>query len=156
MFSYEQLDAIADAYCPLMGLMSLGLVVFPLQKKDWKGALKRLLLFLSFLLLVYGLMFTDQALDIWPRMGLDYSTHAALALACVCFLSLTAKRLTGVWGASFVAYAGLMLYQRYHTLADVLTTAIVVLPLFWLALQGLTRISAAADESYDFKLVPRI
>lgn len=156
MFSYEQLDVIADAYCPLLGIFSLGLVLYPLRAKAWKDAFRRLLLLVSFLVFVYGWMFLDKALGIWPHFGLDYSTHTGLALALASFLALTARRLTGVWGASFVVYLLLMLYQRYHTLSDILTTLLVLLPLFWLKAQGFARFSASADEPYDFKLIPRI
>jgi hypothetical protein len=82
--------------------------------------------FLAAALVAYGLMFLDRHLGIWPAFGLDYSTHTATALGLVILLSIEARKLAGVWSISFVCYVLLMLYQRYHTVADVVTTAVAV------------------------------
>jgi hypothetical protein len=124
--SYETLDAIADAYNPLLALVSLLLIAARVFKAKWKLAGVGMAGFMTVALVAYGLMFLDRHLGIWPAFGLDYSTHTATALGLVILLSIEARRLATLWSISFICYVLLMLYQRYHTVADVVTTAVAV------------------------------
>ncbi|MFC1749981.1 hypothetical protein ACFL2V_14370 [Pseudomonadota bacterium] len=126
MTTFEKLDAIADTYSPLLLLILLFYVVSAAYKKNWLEL--ELLLFSSVLGLgvVYGLMFLDKAVIIWERIGLDYSTHTAFAVCLVFVLAKITRRFTKSLIASLVLYVLLMLYQKYHTLADVVTTALVI------------------------------
>lgn len=76
--------------------------------------------------LVYGMLLIDNALQLWPSLGLDYSTHTALAIALVVPLwhCCEHKKLRGFWALSLLAYAGLMRYQQYHSWADMIATAL--------------------------------
>jgi hypothetical protein len=74
----------------------------------------------------YGFMFLDRRLNIWPAFGLDYSTHTAIALGLVIFLSFNMRKLVTFWIGSLVSYVLLMWYQRYHTIADIATTGVAV------------------------------
>jgi hypothetical protein len=128
MPDYETLDAIADAYIPSLGLIWLAVSLAAFAARSWRLGGWRLLLGLSGLAVGYAVMFLDEALGIWPRLGLDYSTHTALAIAFVAVNGRLLPRLWALWGASLAAYMGLMLYQEYHSALDVLTTAAVVAP----------------------------
>lgn len=126
MSSYETLDAIADAYTPLLALAGFALLLRPLFALRWQVLGIRLSRLAAGALVAYGLMFVDNRLLLWPAMGLDYSTHTAVALVLVMFLSAHMARARRLCWISLFAYALLMLYQRYHTIADIVTTAAVV------------------------------
>ena len=81
-------------------------------------------------LIAYGLIFLDNKLQLWPALGLDYSTHTAVALVLVVYLLANSLKASWFWLTSLVGYVLLMLYQRYHTVADIMTTAIVVAILY--------------------------
>jgi hypothetical protein len=137
MPSYETLDAIADAYTPFLLAASLAMVLVAAIKAEWRLAGRRLLAVIGMLAIAYGLMFLDRRFDLWPAFGLDYSTHTAVTVGLVAFLAVDKPRFAAVWATSLVAYFLLMLYQRYHTGADIATTAIVVAVPSWLMLAWL-------------------
>lgn len=131
MPSYDTLDVIADLYNPLLALISLLFSVAGLFKAQWKLTGLRLLAFAVVAFIAYGFQLLDHYLNIWPTFGLDYSTHTAVALGLTIFLSLNLRKLTILWIGLFVGYVLLMLYQRYHTIADIATTGVVVgIPIF--------------------------
>lgn len=119
---------LADLYAPLLvvfSLIRLGRVLL----RDRQRAVEDGLRLLGMLVWVYGLMGLDLALTIWGRWGADYSTHTAFALAFVLFLARNSLAAV-LWGLSLVLYAILMILLGYHTLADILSTALVlILPL---------------------------
>jgi len=132
------LDLIADAYIPALTLFTIAL----LWKEFREGRIKhvinsslRLVLSVNF---IYLMMFIDQALGIWPALGLDYSTHTALALVFVTFIGIKSVKLRVASTLSIMLYAALMIYQEYHSLLDILTTALVILSaIYWLQLKSL-------------------
>lgn len=134
MPSYETLDAIADAYTPLLALVSLTLIVIPLFSSWWLLAGVRLLTVTVVLFIAYGLMFLDGRFEIWSTFGLDYSTHTAVALGLATFVAINNPKLTIVLFGSLIAYVLLMLYQRYHTVSDIAVTGAVVIVPTWLVL----------------------
>lgn len=126
MLTYAQLDHVADAYNPLLGMIWLFLVARPLLRSQWSASFGRFALGLSCLLIAYGLMLLDHALSLWPFVGLDYSTHTAVAVAfAVAIISCSPGSRIAV-AASLLAYFGLMLYQQYHTVLDIFSTLLVV------------------------------
>jgi len=145
-FNYEQWDAVADSYIPILFLISL-VVVAVLARQRGRATLKRYLLYFGLSLTTcYGLMFIDKSLGIWPRVGLDYSTHTALALVFAVFICKEREVWSGLAvSASFVAYAALMVYQHYHSIADIATTAVAVLPCYWLA-HAVAKARTASDD----------
>lgn len=126
--SFEQLDAIADSYIPL--LLILFLVGFGRNTyrfwPNYRAPLFSFLYLVGLLVISYGLMFFDNTVRLWPALGLDYSTHTAVALSLV-FALCTVFPVQWKWLAgSMLAYAGLMLYQEYHSVMDILTTSLVI------------------------------
>lgn len=126
MFSYETLDAIADSYNPVLALASLAFIAASVFRAQWRLVVLRLSAFIVIVFVAYGLMFLDRRLNIWPAFGLDYSTHTAVALGLVLFLSFSIPRWAALWVCSFISYVLLMLYQRYHTITDITTTGLAV------------------------------
>ncbi len=126
MLSYETLDAIADSYNPSLAVISLVFIAVSLFKSQWRQAGLRFAGFAMIAVIAYSLMLLDSRLNIWPAFGLDYSTHTAVALGLVLFLSFTIPRFVYFWFGSLVGYALLMLYQRYHTVSDIVMTGIAV------------------------------
>lgn len=126
MPTYETLDQIADAYIPLLAIISFGLILYPLFRARWRLCGLRLFTLFMLLFVAYGLMFLDRQFQIWPRFNLDYSTHTAVALVLVAFLAGNAPRFTLPLIASFVAYLILMLYQGYHPVSDIVVTGLAV------------------------------
>jgi len=82
------------------------------------------------LVVAYAIMFVDNHLSLWPQFNMDYSTHTAVALVLVVNLWVMMNFLQGIWSVSLLVsllgYFLLMLYQQYHTVADILSTAVVV------------------------------
>lgn len=101
---------------------------------------------------VWGIMLIDNALRIWLRFGLDYSTHTGLVLIFVLpfiwrwqrlqaqtldaqhqhALASIASRQSIFATLSLVIYAGLMKFLGYHSWMDMLTTSVLLVPgLYW-------------------------
>ncbi len=158
LLTYQQWDAIADSYIPLMAVLSVVHVVYlflsgSVLKKvlTWaniKSLVVRVFTITACVAWVYGLMYLDSHFKIWPSLSinnqvLDYSTHTALALVFSGYLfSANIKREPArayLSMISMVLYLLLMKYQNYHTFADMLTTAVVVLPPMYLLLNRMSK-----------------
>lgn len=124
--NYDTLDAIADSYIPLLLILFLTGFVKNLYQlwPNYRAPVLSLLYLISLLVITYGLMFFDNAARIWPAIGLDYSTHTAVALSLVFALCQAFPMLWKWFVLSMLAYAGLMLYQEYHSFLDICSTAI--------------------------------
>ena len=126
--TYQQLDIIADAYIPIL-LMSVVIGLFKHGREN--GVIKayeNTAPFVIGVVYIYTLMLVDNKIQIWPAMSLDYSTHTALALVFVSGISLWGKRQLAIATFSMFCYSALMLYQKYHTFLDILSTSLAVLP----------------------------
>ncbi|MFL0801013.1 MAG: hypothetical protein K6L80_11220 [Agarilytica sp.] len=134
--SYHQLDIVADSYIPLLLLTSVLFVIRDAHSQGFSKALTHILILLSCITAAYSVMFFDLWLTLWPRVGMDYSTHTAVAWVFVVFLfkrTKTEKKINIIQSlvmVSMTAYLGLMCYQKYHTALDLITTSLVVAPLF--------------------------
>ena len=126
MLDYETLDIIADTYIPALAILSILNLSRSAIARNW-GRLSLEVLFLVYAFtLAYGLMFIDNQFALWPTFGLDYSTHTAVAMVLVVFLGLRIKSAWAFWLGSLVGYALLMLYQDYHSISDIITTALAL------------------------------
>jgi hypothetical protein len=122
------LDAIADSINP--SLLVLALIAPWIQRRRPPWAFWGCT-FLS-LVVVYVIQFLDHQLMLWPRAGLDYSTHTAFAVAVIVSLGAFDRRWFFILLPVLIAYATLMMYLEYHSLADILTAALVIGPPTWL------------------------
>ncbi len=126
--SYETLDAIADSVNPILGLIAL---TWPwLQwRRQWRRAALHVLLTLLSVALAYAMSALDRTFGWWPSLGLDFSTHTALCVTLIVSLCFVRRSLAALWIGVFIAYAALMVYQDYHSVADICTTLLAVLPI---------------------------
>ena len=133
---YECWDQIADGINPALALIAIGALAFSGGAKEYGRALWAMVLVIG-LMFVYLMQWVDRAVSIWAQWGGDYSTHTAFAVAVVGALSALGRRWAIVFGSVFVLYVLLMLYQRYHSIADIVSSggllAIVVFGLDRLA-----------------------
>jgi len=133
MLTFDQLDFIADLYIPVLVLISLYFLVKMFCLKFIFKALVQTALMGGAVVFIYCLMFVDRYFLIWESLGLDYSTHTALALVFIVFLALKGFRLMLFVLLSMLLYAGLMVYQDYHSVLDIVSTGMAVTPvLMWL------------------------
>lgn len=147
MLSFELLDKLADSYTPLLGVTWLALVGRPLISKHWRQALWRLFFGLFALVIAYSLMWADHAFLWWRAIGLDYSTHSAVALALAVVIGTSSRRFAIPVAVTLFIYFALMIYQRYHTVADIASTvAALAGPLAALAYALLGRVAAANNS----------
>jgi hypothetical protein len=117
------LDAVADSFNPLIAAFALAL---PLLRKPRRpraiaaysvaGAMA--------IAMVYVIRAIDAHLQIWDAMGLDFSTHSAFAASVAVSIGVFSRRARLPLLVLVLAYFGLELLLRYHTLADVLSSAL--------------------------------
>jgi hypothetical protein len=121
------LDKIADVTNPalagwLVAHVYLGTKNKTLSGNAWLAALLPIAL-------VYVVKTFDSKLHLWKSISADYSTHSALAAALVialCFLDRPRRALAI---AIFVAYEILIWLLGFHTLLDIGSTLLIVVPL---------------------------
>jgi hypothetical protein len=130
---FETLDKIADSYIPALAAVFFFTLAFRAMRKpgERRGLLRVFLFFAGMLGVSYGIKFLDRVWHLWASVGLDYSTHTAVALTVVMSLCAVARKFWIMIVASLVLYALLMVYQKYHTPADIVST---VIPLALVAL----------------------
>jgi hypothetical protein len=133
MQSYDALDHVADSINPLFGVVALAL---PWLRRPTQA--RRALLMNALTLAAVALAYCGQLLDahfqLWPRFGLDYSTHTAVFTAIASSLWQHGRAWQYSIASVGAGYAALMLWQRYHSVMDIVTTAgvmLVVLVFFW-------------------------
>ncbi|MEA3373125.1 MAG: hypothetical protein U9Q62_05465 [Campylobacterota bacterium] len=126
MPDYATLDIIADAYNPILLLLTLYATAASICMKQWRLAGTKVLLILIGAIIAYGWMLVDSHYGIWPSMGMDYSTHTATASVMAIFLFFFLKKIRAAVVVSLILYIYLMLYQEYHTLGDIASTGLFV------------------------------
>lgn len=126
--TYENLDRIADAFVPAQAIVVLVSAFVHLARQRFRLVGRLLVLLVLGLVLVYAMMHADNHYGFWPALGLDYSTHASIALMLTITLIVAVRGFWWLWCALVFAYLGLCLYQRYHSVADIATTALYLLP----------------------------
>lgn len=94
--------------------------------KNWRKLILQTFSLIFYLGVAYAGMFIDLNFGIWARLGLDYSTHTALSLSIVMWLNYRVPRFVILWNMTLVAYFLLMLYQKYHSFADIITTSLPI------------------------------
>ncbi len=107
--TYAQLDHIADAVNPLLGVAGVAGALWLLRARAQQFLLRALL----------ATVVVQQSAKLVQHLGWlgpkFPSTHFAVALCLATFLALLHRRLVPVAAAVIVAYGALMLWQHYHT-----------------------------------------
>jgi hypothetical protein len=127
VFCDNPLDCAADLVNPGLVLLVVATPLLIGRRRTSGGTARRLwLATVLTLAAAYALAGLDAALHLWVRLGLDYSTHTAVAVALAASLGLWRRRLLAPLILVVAGYAVLMVRLRYHTLGDITTTAAVV------------------------------
>lgn len=128
MLTDAELDGIADAIDPLLLFFTIVApqLLFSHLRKDQSLRFYRAAG--AGLGNVYLWQWLDNQFRFWPSLGLDYSTHTAFAVTLI--VSLSVLRRNWLWGLVplLLVYAMLMKYLHYHTLLDMITTALIIMP----------------------------
>lgn len=134
MFGLSFWALVADAYIPALLLACLAIIADAARLGEWRRVVLRLTSVLSGAGIAFGVGWLDSRYGFWPRLGMDYSTHTAVALVLGLFLLLNLRRGRWLGLGSLPAYGLLMGYLGYHSVADMLSTAVVVAVLYgaWL------------------------
>jgi hypothetical protein len=123
MTTYEFLDHIADSVNPTLGLLALAAPWLPKHRNLQPSPLARM----AGAVLCVGIAHLGHIFDrftgLWPAFGLDYSGHSAVCVALLVSLGHLGRRWRAASVCIGIGYAALMMYQGYHTLADIVTTA---------------------------------
>ena len=99
------------------------------------------------LALVYVLHFADRPLGLWGSLGLDFSTHTAVAVSLA--TSMACSRLRWLWllVPLLGAYSVVMVeIENHHSWADVITSVPLPILLTWLS-QRLIGVGAAGPAA---------
>jgi hypothetical protein len=124
---FRVLDKIADATNIALALWLLAILITGVKNKTLsRGAWLAALLPIA---LVYVVKAFDDKWHLWKSIGADYSTHSALAAALVialCFLDRPRRALAI---AVFIIYEILIWLLGFHTLLDIGSTLLIVVPL---------------------------
>jgi len=139
--TYEQLDAIADGVNPALAILTLVLPFFIRPSIPHSRGLFFLATAIS-MTIMYLIGWVDKLLGVWAAFQLDYSSHTGFAVVLLISLSIWRRNLIPPSALILLSYITLMLYQQYHTVPDIVTTAAVIGSLtivFQLAILGLYR-----------------
>lgn len=126
MTTYELLDLIADSVNPTLGVLALSLPWLPTYRARRPPPWIRVAGAVLCIAIAYAGHALDALTNAWPAMGLDYSGHSAVCVALLVSLGHLGRGWVVASVVIGVAYAALMMYQGYHTLADIVTTAVPV------------------------------
>lgn len=127
---FRVLDGIADATNLLLLFWLLAVLVIGSRRRTlgWRAWLASLLC----IAVVYLVKEIEEDFKIWKSFSSDYSTHSALAAALVISLCFLDRARRGVALAVFAAYELLIVLLGFHSILDVVSTLLVVVPLMLL------------------------
>ena len=120
--TYAQLDHIADAVNPLLGVAVVAGALWLWRGQAWNFLLRAVL---ATLIVQQSAKLVQHLGWLGPKFP---STHFAVALCLATFLALLHRKLLPVAAAIVVAYGALILKQQYHTPLEMLG-AIYAIPL---------------------------
>ncbi len=130
---YRVLDTLADA--TNIGLIGWLLAVLALKTKNGAANWKCWGAIIMSVAVVYIVKSIDSKMHLWERLNLNYSTHSALAAALVLSLCFLDRKWRAAAVSVFLAYEVLQMFLGFHSLLDITSTLVVVLPLMWLCLK---------------------
>lgn len=144
---FRVLDGLADATNYLLLLWLLAVLIIGARSKLLTG--RAWLAPLLSIAAVYVVKTIEGKFDLWERAGWNYSTHSALAAAVVMSLFFLDRSRRFIALAAFGIYEILIVLLGFHTIADIASTLLVIVPIAWLchALLGREQRISAAEES---------
>ena len=127
---FRILDGIADATNILLAVWLLAVLVIGVRRGAWGG--RAWLASLLCVVVVYLVKAVEKHFGIWESFNSDYSTHSALAVALVISLCVLERPRRALALGVFVAYEILIVLLGFHSILDIVSTLLVVVPLMLL------------------------
>jgi len=116
---------VADAVAPLLALLALLNPAIRPPLGDRRAVLRYLVATALGVGCIYLVAGVDVWLGLWSRAGLDYSTHTAFVATLAISLGRSRPRWAWTLGAVVLLYALLIFALGFHSLGDIITSAIV-------------------------------
>lgn len=136
MLSEYYLDFIADLINPFLAVFVVVISIVKLRKKEIATNFFWIFIFKTSLLvaMAYGASCLDRSLNLYGKVGLDFSGHGAIAISlfvsfCALYLQ---KTILILLFSLLIFYAMLMIYLNYHSLIDIVTTTAVMVPIAYI------------------------
>ena len=120
--TYEVLDALADSFNPVLVVVTFAAPRFR-QPRERRSTLAYTLSVIAAIGFVYLVRAIDERLGLWASVGLDFSTHSALAAVLAVSAGAFHRRWAVPLGVALVLYFSLVLVMRYHGPLDIVTSA---------------------------------
>jgi hypothetical protein len=126
--AFKILHLVANATNPLLGI-ALIVALFLLWQQNKPYATGIFLATIVSIVFINIIRVGEAHYDIWSRWGMNFSTHAAMTIAFCVPLALIWQKRWWLFLAIFIAYDALMMMLLFHSLADIITTTIVIFPI---------------------------
>jgi hypothetical protein len=126
--AFKILHLIANSTNPLLGIALVAALVLLWQRNKSYAAGIFLATILS-IILINIIRVGEAHYDIWSRWGMNFSTHAAITIAFCIPLALIWQKRWWLFLAIFIAYDILMMMMLFHSLADIVTTSALIIPI---------------------------
>ncbi len=123
MSLYQSIAILCDSLNPLLFAGNIALLIQLVFRQKIQRGLYMLGCLFAGLAITYSAYFLDRAMGLWPRFGSDYSTHTAAAMALALPLALFTPYHRWLI-LTLLIYAALMVFQGYHSVLDIATTAL--------------------------------
>jgi hypothetical protein len=126
--AFKILHQIANATNPLLGIaLIVGLALLWRQNKFncWRIFLATIISIVLINIIRVG----EAHYDIWSHWGMNFSTHAAITIAFCVPLALIWQKRWWLFLAIFLVYDALMMMLSFHSLADIITTSVLIFPI---------------------------
>jgi hypothetical protein len=138
---------VADAVNPTLALCLLIFLLVSTRRREvsWRIWLAAIL----GIALVYLLRAVDKRVDLWDKIGCDYSSHTAVAAAVIVSMIFVRRRLWPILAGVLLCYAVLMIVMGFHSFLDIATTLIVIVPLVTLIHIGIAPKSVSEKSTQD-------
>ncbi len=120
--TYRILDAVADSFNPLLALLALT-IPFLHKPRNLRTTIAYYISAGAAIGFVYLVRAIDNHYQLWPSLGLDYSTHSAFAASLAVSIAAFKQRWLTPLALAALAYFALELFMRYHGIADILSSA---------------------------------
>jgi hypothetical protein len=127
MLSHHMLKIVADSVNPTLGVLAVTLP-FTRWREQWRRSASHIAITLVTIALLYAVRAALGLEAVWAHWGMDFSTHGAVCIVLSVALGSVSWQRSWIWAAVFVGYDCLMVYQAYHTWADLGTTTVVMFP----------------------------
>jgi hypothetical protein len=130
--TYRILDAVADSFNPLLALVALA-IPFLHKPRNLRAAIAYYVSTGVAIGFVYLVRAIDDRYQLWPSLGLDYSTHSAFAASLIVSIGAFYRRWIAPLVIAALAYFALELVMRYHGLTDILSSAsLAIVAAMWI------------------------